>query len=776
MKKLSRICLSLLVMFSVAFSLTACGKKVVESATVSSLSLTVVRGEDLDTSKAVVTAKYKKGGTKTFSGKDLEFGEIDTSELTNQELSIKIVPENYTFNVTIRVVASEADVCAITKLESELLAEYHANRTNNGEFEKFEHKTEPIYVGTRNPFHFRLRAAGIGADGETLVPTVENVRTVITVERKLGENNYQLLTGDELDAVVEIDEINAVFKFKNEQATDDLDNPGGAKYRITVTAANPDTDYEEANYSFSAEVVVVKDGFNVYDTIDLSVYDNFNTSANPLYGNSDYDKGREYSEHGWKIYHDQLKGRYHYSDDEFNALLNDSLTLIFQDDIELTDQNVRTDFFWDAEDDTYPTYEAYSEEDVVLGTPHNISEYALFHRTIDNGEKLNVVGNYFAIDASRIPLMVSCEFEGKGVSVNSSQNEGVIAYSALFRTMPTHGQVITNSNTKVEYRNMAFIGNGSMTGKAETSGALLLMKHDEVNFYGYNTTANNFCTTYYFAYGNPNNPNDGHYVIEDCRGFNSYSSLIYMFGAEKVDIIGSTFKYAGGPAILAECEEGDAGEYYNYELPEYADYRVEGEVLLHPDINLIESEIESKLSGHEGWFTTYTHGLATGAVGQIMQLGRALTAQGTDFSPYDATGRTIVAPRDDVPADRIDIQCIIFGDGIVTNTQVLEGTINVFETYEDYEIHYGLNGKEQANKTTSLNLEDPMIARGMAAGYELPVFQCVETGEYRTAPAGTEDGEGLMENEGEQLVWSGDYVNLYCPGNFGYMGILLGLY
>lgn len=774
MKKLSRICLSLLVMFSVAFSLTACGKKVVESATVSSISLSVVKGDEIDTSKAVVTAKYKKGGTKTFSGKDLEFGELDTSELGNQQLSIKIVPENYTFNVTIRVVASEADVCAISQLESELLAEYHANRTNNGEYEKFEHKTEPIYVGNKNPFHFRLKAAGIGADGETLVPTVENVRTVVTVEQKIGDNNYQLLTGDELDAVVTIDTINAKFKFK--------ETVDGTTFRIKVAAANPDTDYEESNYSFTTEVVVIN-GFNVYDTIDLSVYDNFNTSAYNHLADPEYE-GYEYAHDGWKPYHDQLKARYGYTDAELNALLRDSLTLIFQDDIELTTDNVRSDFFWTEDDADYSAYEDASE-DVVLGTPHNITQYALFYREVDNGEQFKVIGNYFAIDASRIPLMVSCEQDGPDSYVDYANEKGMTAYTAVFRTAPTNGAVVTNPNTKVEYRNMAYIGNGEMSPDPRVSGALLLMKHDEINFYGYNTVANNFYMSYYFAYGNPDKDctADGDYTIEDCRGFNSYSSLICLWGAEKTNIIGSTFKASGGPAILACCDV-EVNMYSEATVPEL--YRTAEKIMLPPTINLIDSVIESRLSGKEGWFNTYP---GSGAlVGGVAAMGASV--EGTipalhDYG-YAPTGKTVVADMQtdgNTQIPRVNIICALHGPDIAMEERAISGTVNVFKTYEDYEKYYAIGEYEgetpDLTVTNSLDLDGSLNAH--VKEVDKPLFECTETGAYRGAIMSAESAGSDMYSsaliDGND-AWTGDYVNLYLPDVRGYggMGCLIGLY
>ena len=761
MKKLSHLCLAFLIAFSV-FAFTGCGKNPVESATVRGLSLTVVKNDELDTSKAVVTAKYKGGDKKDFSGNDLSFGALDTSTTGQKELSIKIVPENFTFKVTIKVVADEADVAAISQLESQLLKEYNANRTNTEYQEKFVHQDEPLYVGHNNTFHFRLKAAGIGADGETLITDIGRVRTVVTVEKKNNDQQYELLEGTDLAQYVEVNPINAQFEFK--EAAED------GTFRITVEPANPDEAYEESNYKFTAEVVVV-DGFNVYDTTDLSVYDNFNTSANPLYGNEDHDMGWKYAEEGWKPFHDEVKARYGLTDTGIANIKR----IIFQADI-VIDQStaegkVREDFFWQTDDADYLTHENESDVDVVLGTPHNISEYALFHREIKDGETFDVIGNYFSINASKMPLMVSCEqTDAENDGVNSELNRGMTAYSAIFRTEPKHGVTITDPNTRVEYRNMTYIGNGEMSPDMKVSGSILLMKHDEINFYGYNTVANNFYMSYYFAYGNPNNPNDGVYTVEDCRGFNSYSSLIYLYAAEKTNIINCEFKHAGGPAILAECET-EMDTYSGEDT--LAAYRTASKILLPPEINLVASTIESKVSGQEGWFTTCGAGTA---VGEMIQLGTAITAEGwfEGKGGYDATGKTIVADTmtdGNKPVDRINIQCVIFGPGIVECSDNISGKINVFKTIDEFDQY--LEDGTLPYHGVDLYDGEPTEKLEFWARQGMPVFECVETGSYRSATIQYEPG--LMKGDNAQ-GWTGDFVNLYLPPDYGNMGALLGLY
>ena len=332
------------------------------------------------------------------------------------------------------------------------------------------------------------------------------------------------------------------------------------------------------------------------------------------------------------------------------------------------------------------------------------------------------------------------------------------AYSALFRTEPKHGTTITNPNTKVEFRNMSFIGNGEMTPDCRVSGSLLLMKHDEINFYGYNTITNNFYMSYYFAYGNPNNPNEGNYVIEDCTAFNSYSSLIYTYGGERITIINSRFENSGGPAILAECVT-ESWDYSSTTTPEQ--YRT-GMLTLAPHIDLVGSTIVSKLSGQEGWFNTYP---GSGALVQFMGLMDAAlsaTGKGSIIADYKTDG------NNQVP--RVNIQVALFGPGIVGNTEPnLGGKVFVFDNMDQYNAHYGIGCTAEPQITgLDMNTSTP---RGITLQYGAPYFECHATGGYTPAvdyPLPTSDPEG---------AWTSNNVNLHMPGGAdgaGFMSLLLG--
>ena len=744
MKKLSKFLVALIVTFMAAFSLTACGKNNVTRATVSGLDLAVAKGETLDTSNVVVTAIYKNGDTKDFSGEDLTFGTISTEELGSQDLTITINPVDYSFTVQIKVVATEADVNTISQLESELIKEFKSNRTATGEYEDFVHDDKPLRAGTQNPFHFRLKAAGVAADGETLLPDVRNVRTNVKVELKEG-SSYTELTGATLTNYVAVETINAVLDF--------TDAAIGKTFRITVAAANADADYEESNYTFTQEVDVIK-GFNVYDIDDMSVYDNFNVVGDPSISKEDRGSWIKDSDRGWTDNHNRVKAKYGLTN------FDDIDVLLLQDDIVITQSNIRQDALWDSADNDFGTLQALTDLELA-GTPHNSDNRGIFHRRINIGEQFKVIGNYFAIDISQLPKMVAYDDEDY---INYEAGRSMTGYFSLFRTESARTandksalQFTTSEhNTSIEYDTVSFIGNGQMSADPRNSGSVLLMKHDEVNFKGYNTIANNFYTTYYFALGNPKNPNDGQYEVRDCKAFNSFTSSIYIWGGENINLINSTFKNSGGPAILADSFAWADGRANDYDGDEACDaYRVTGQDI-YPTINVINTELVALASGQEPWYNHYGAGTA---VGLMALLGNCLTgAQPFNNAPYTNTGKTIVADvkgTDNTP--RINVQCAIFGDGIITNDKPISGILNVYASEQDF-----------INKTStnhSLNLKNYISEDVVSKG--APVFEWTETGSFRTSPF---DGSNFIA---EGVVFSSDVMTQYF--NALYAGLYNGL-
>lgn len=776
MKRLSKFIIALVLTLVAGFSVSACGKNEVTSAkVVSGLNYSVVRNETFDTSNVKVMATYTKGETKAFEGSDLSFSAIDTSEIGEQTLTITINPEDFNFDVKINVVATEADVNAITQLESELLNEFKANRSiDSNSQEGFYDQTQPLRVGDDNSFNFRLKVSGIGADGDTLIENISSVRTIVKVELKNGDDTYTELTATSnpaIETMVDVNDVNAVLNFTGKAI--------GHEFRVTVTAKNPDEDYDLSNYSFTADLTVI-DGFNVYDTTDLSIFDNYNlgtdSNGNKINPLNDYD----YQGAGWSAYHEAVKNRYNMTTEQIRAVK----TFIFQDDIDITSDSVREDIFWKEGQADYATKQGYTNQ-TLAGTPHNSDGKGIFQRSFEDGEQVKIIGNYFSINASEFPLMV-VGYKEDGLKYyekkEDGDSEGITSYFSLFRCEPKSKDndpehiYDCGEGTKMTYDTLSFIGNAPVSGDVRKSGGLCLMKHRTLDLYGYNTTAKNFYITYYFDLGNPNKNDDGGYnngnfVVEKCKGYDSYQSLLYMWGARFTTVIDSEFKNAGGPAILIDCIERD--------------YYTEGDIMLGPVLNLVNSTFESKVSGQEPWFAEYGAGEAVGAISLYDSFLSGFFKDSDPMGQYTDTGKTLIADEvqmGEKTAKRLNIVALIMRGGKLENTKQLSGGIYMFNTLANYETQYGLNGKTASNTTNGLNLDGGIDTLAVKNG--MPILENVAGGRFMAMPTANPIDKDSLDEAGRNVgskyitneVLNGLYAGIYAQLDETTKGKIQGLF
>ena len=725
MKKVSKILLSVLFCITAVFAVSACGKAKIVSATVKAhtLATTVVRGdEDFTTANTVVVLVYDNKDTKEIPATELKFSEIDITTVGNKTLTITYEEEDYSFDVTIKVVASEADVNSIEQLESVLLNEYNSKRNATDEQISFKDKNEPLYVGDDNRFHFRIVASGVDGAGNQVELTEDSkVRTNIKVERidEEGSNvTYTLLEGTALTDMVALDTENTTLDF-TEAAI-------GKNFRVTVSAVNSDPIYEEFT-TFTAENIEVVDGYNVYEEYELSLFDNY--------------AGDDAERPDWTTF----KATHNLTGINVNGL-------ILQRDMTLKAEHVAPNSLWSTSSPNYSAVRSKVPSEInFIGTPIDYANTGLFNRVVPNGEQFNFIGNYFQLNLSQFPKMV-VEYDdaghdgvGKGyVSAIENQESYMTAHLSVFRTEsadPENTAVIT-APTAINYKNFNFYGNGALNSKPENSGAIILMKSKEINCNAYNTIMNNFYIGYFFDYGNdiktigtPNhNSNIGQYVVDSCKGYGSYQCLFYFYGAEHVIIRDSEFKTAGGPAIIADHVLGNSTNPH--------------ETGHTTTIDVINSHIESKVNSQSPWFSNY--GMSP-YVAQMEDIEGVFN--GTNGLP--ATGKSIIPEytKDDHGNDiaLLDMVALFKADGISLDKRI-QGYIRFFETEEDYEKHYGLNGKTQENMTYGLDMYDSTnhwYGQNMAAlclSNSAHFMQSSGSGHFVNSNLGTDEGNNQISN------------------------------
>ena len=641
MKNVLKVMMVLMFCVFTAFGVSACGKAKIESAAVKSgtLETTIVKGDEFDTSNTVVIYTYSDNTKKEVSASELQFSAIDVNTIAQQTLTITYEKENYSFDVEISVVASEADVNAIDQLESALLNAYNSKRQANASVEStFKDPNQALYVGNDNVFDFRIIASGTDGAGNE-VDNIKKVRTNIKVELK-EDSTYRELTGTELTSTVTIDTENTTLKF--------AENVIDKEFRVTVTAVNANPDYEDYTY-FMANIIVV-DGYNVYDAKGLSLYDNLNKNG------------------VWT----EKKTEWGLNDKSVNAL-------ILQNDISITTSDVPAEYFWSTSSPNYQTVrDKVGANYDFLGTPIDKSDTGLYHRTIANGSEFQFIGNYFQIDLSQFPKAV-IEFDnaesdlvGSGYVVSEEGQESYItSHLCVFFNEATADQI--TSETTVDWKNFNFSGNGSKNATPENSGAILLMKNKVVNFNAYNTLMNNFYIGYFFENGNKieaetKNSNIGQYIVDSCKGYNSYQCLFYFYGAEHTVIKNSEFKGAGGPAIIANHVYMDNNNIYT------------GNVTT---VDIVNSTIESYVTASSFWFSNYGVSSYVSEIAGADQLYTGIQANGQPNGLPD-TGKTIVY-------EETDGKAVLNALGIILSENSLspcQGYIRIFKTETDFENYY----------------------------------------------------------------------------------------
>lgn len=749
MKKFAKIFTMIAICFVCAFGFVACGKNPIVSAVVKNGTLitTVVKGETVDTSATEVVLTYKDKTTKEVTAADLSFSNVDTATVGTKKLTITYSKENYSFDVEITVVASEADVVSVISLESELVQEFNAkkNATGNERIEFMNHD-DYLYAGTENTFHFRIKATGIDLEGNRLTG-LKKVRTVVTVS-VLKYSNWVVLSDEDVADYMTINTEDATFNFKDKATEEEA-------FRINVKAANPAAGMEEANVSFTAEVKVI-DAFNVYTAKELSAYDNSTAGNEKVFD--------------WTA----IKQEAGVAGKTINAV-------ILQSDISVTRNDVPAEVFWNKNSENFSSFSA-DKQAALLGTTIDRNGYGLYKRFISDGDEFQFIGNFFTVDFSAFPKMVG-EDKKANKLVDIEKEKIITSHFCAFYNRKADESKNFTKQTTVNWKNVAFVGNGGLSEDPKesiaNSGGLLMMKNHSINFEGNNTISNNFYIGYFFELGEEYGEFEGNYVVDSCRGYYSYQCLFYMWGAKHTIIRDSEFKHASGPAIIADHvganTSGDGGQISR--------------------IDVINSTIESKVTTASPWLINYG---ATDIITQISQANRAIYAveNATIRKSLSHGTKDIDEGGTSKKYEVFDLVALIKSSSNESvSTGRVQGYVRFFDNQEAYnkfyatgedheETTYGLDMmKTSKNYMKKINFADAITSGGPAAGNIY--FQDALTGKFvdaSTAQAvGTAIASGTPQNEavlikgsdknvadaGTRLTTNSKYVNIYIPTGMG---------
>lgn len=752
MRKLTKFASAVVVCLFSAILLVACGGTKIESAYIKTgtMATTILKGETLDTSKAIAVVTYSDDKTKEVPNSELTFGTIDTS--TTGTKNLEVTYDDFKFYVQIKVVASEADVNTITSFSSDLLTDFAANSSaKENKQEEFFQLNKTHLVGDDNALDFRINAKGINADGE-LVEGLTKVRTTIKIEEISGSTSnpvYTELTGSNLSAKVDyIDTEMSTIDFSN--------NAINKQFRITVSAVNYDpTMFDEQNPASFTAVVKVVDGYNVYNAQQLSVMDN---------GNRD---------NSWT----SLKEQWGLTGINPNAV-------VLQSSIKITDNDIPARHFYTQEEVNGLSADIKNKTNQPIVGSMKDEHTEIYYRLVANGESFNFYGNYFDIDVAEVSRSV-IDSDNNGVRVAEGEGDAsyITTHIPLMRiyggkyenTKLTQVNLESGENTNGEVNlvDTYFIGNGERSANPLASGGMILLKTAGVNFEANNTIHKNFFIGYFAEYGynmdttgvtdpqqiknikNDGNPDkNNEYRFIDCKGYNDYNALYYLWGASNVYMENNEMIGAGGPAIIAD------------HVTSVNDFKKQtGEGGFPTNLNIVNSKIESWVNGYEPWFATYT-----GASAQFSELATANAI-------YDKMGYGFKKSIDGVDGFMNIIIVHKWGSKDFTkDVAMTRGTTNIFDSVEDYNAY--METGELADHSTYYGYNKSMSYVGDSYAYDSnAVNEFLKSAlQYKTKvgfEASTSGHIAIPTGETSALtplgtdIANGKQLNIYMANGFG---------
>ena len=375
-------------------------------------------------------------------------------------------------------------------------------------------------------------------------------------------------------------------------------------------------------------------------------------------------------------------------------------SLILHSDINVTKEDI-------------PSYFFYQESELNTSDP----DYARALGSLKDNERIYsfekensefaINGNYFTISASSIKEVVR---ESGEITVEGE----VISHSCLF--------FAEGENSNIKFENINLIGNAPRVENAIKSGGIIIVKSAVKTVFYNNIISCSFIT--FFAELNTNE-----FLIDDCKAYDAFNSFVYNWGSSNVIIQDSEMIGAGGPIIIqdhVDSTDADGGKV--------------------PGTTIINSVLESYVTGTEGWFTIVK---ASAIVPQIKSLDAI----------FNMVGRSFLKPNKDQSLTYLNLICVNkSGDAQTITSQKISGSISIDEA----SFNYGKN--------------DPYLAALLEQTFILgaPTFQSSKS--QLGTGYGFFDGTGLKDVQQQNIVdpanpiFDGDYICLYYSG----MAIVLG--
>lgn len=501
--------------------------------------------------------------------KTLDYSSLKINAVYDDETSKEIVYDAESFTVTVdtSVVNSSAEVTityggkecktTISVIEYEIagveLPEFAA--TYNGvvapnSAAKFMDKTQGYIVGNANPFYFNPIVTYYDEDDEQY----RDSKVAVNADVYFYQN----------DEEVTIDNPSDYYTLNGDTAAFSFTSAAADKtflirvYPQSLTEAQLE---EKANYSVDFSFTVKDKYYNVYNAVDLLVFDNRKEMNST---ESD----------GTAMYNFRAE----------KGLDNNAITglegIALHNNISLSDSDFPKEYFWQESELTVLTPEQKAE---IKGSLKD-KTYMLYRDLGENG-KFTFEGNYFTINTNQISKVRIEKISNPGVAADK-----VVARSKLFYVLGKSATDETDYTEEASFNNMSLIGNLNRS-ESEYSGGLIFMEANAAKTNIYNNIANSWYIT---TFSTKNSTGHG-VTVEKSIYEDDYNSIFYVWGGF-LDIKESIIRRAGGPLIIA-----DHGSVSNSESVGRKDGKGGWPAVLNFD-EYTSEHMYSYVTGQESWF------------------------------------------------------------------------------------------------------------------------------------------------------------------------------
>ena len=607
------------------------------------------------------------------------------------------------------------------------VTEFKANSGKKGDSEA-EKQTEffvlnkTYKVGDYNEFFFKPVVSYVNEDYEPVKP--ENEDFGYTLELKTIENDeavYTLVEGN--DYLESFDNKTCGFDFKAEAV--------GKTFRVNVTPAlNGEQAAEASEYTKSLEVEIVA-GYNVYNTKEFGYLNNFD-----LRNNVDAASGQA----GWAKF--RADNGLTLSNDEINGLKGMVL---------------HTDLVFEAND--IPSSFIYTEEEIAsinrnyVGTLKDEVSSAILFRDLYEGENFDVYGNYFMIDAHKMPytlysprFKMSTVFDENGEIASSD-----IVSHVTFIKLQGH-DTANGENTSCSVNDLNLLGNSPRTAEYKAQGGLIFMKNQFTEFEFNNSISKCFFITGLCNYS------FGRTEFNDLKCYDSFNSPLYNWGCDSMYLNNVEIKGAGGPAIIADMTDSYSGSC--------------------PRIIGTDCVFDNPVSGNEAWFVMAQASTLIGQFKALDELPRQLSAA---YSPSSIKSFCTTGRNDDgsTYSDCLNIYVIVKDEGgAMTQTA---GRNKTYVEINGAVLDYGVGSVNPTDKSNSPDKSETGLAtyRGTLA-YALQTACAGGAPVLETNAGGAIYFDGTAPKEILNMAnfLGGNTLNIYYDTKtlFGQLGVMVEYY